>query len=213
MRALICNISLLTLLLLGCSSTVPVEEHGWTRYSIKRFQILKETIVCDSSDCNEKMETIRDAAFVPGEYWSKKSLEWNTQWALEKGLFAKPAIFVRDGKFVFITFCDDKYFVQFDFDSKGQSKIKEPLLYTIDKKSASGLIDHEYRTAVFFSYELNDTLITISALNGKIQYHFVIDEKTNAHPELGKKLNFATPFDVFPEKYCKEEFLPLDSRF
>lgn len=75
MRALICNISLLTLLLLGCSSTVPVEEHGWTRYSIKRFQILKETIVCDSSDCNEKMETIRDAAFVPGEYWSKN--HWN----------------------------------------------------------------------------------------------------------------------------------------
>ena len=200
-------------LIIGCSSSVPVEGHEWARYSIKKFQILNTSIVCDGSNCIEKMETIRDAAFVPGEYWSKKTLEWNTQWALEKGVFAKPVVFVRDGKSIFITFCDDKYFVQFDFDSKGQSKIKEPLLYTINRKSASSLIDHEYRTAESFGYELNDTLITISALNGKIQYRFVVDEKTNAHPELGKKLEFATPFDVFPEKYCKEEILPLDSRF
>ena len=200
-------------MVLGCSSSVPVEGHEWARYSIKKFQVLNASIECDGSNCIEKKETIRDAAFVPGEYWSKKTLEWNTQWALEKGVFAKPVVFVRDGKSIFITFCDGKYFVQFDFDSKRQSKIKEPLLYTIDRKSASGLIDHEYRTAESFGYELNDTLITISALNGKIQYRFVVDEKTNAHPELGKKLEFATPFDVFPEKYCKEEILPLDSRF
>ena len=200
-------------MVIGCSSSVPVENHEWSRFSIKKFQILNASIECDDSNCNEKMEAIRDAAFVPGEYWSKKSLEWNTQWAFEKGVFAKPVVFIRDGKSIFITFCEDKYFVQFDFDSKGQSKIKEPLLYTIDRKSESGVIDHEYRKAESFSYELNDTLITISALNGKIQYRFVIDEKTNVHPELGKKLEFATPFDVFPEKYCKDEILPPDSRF
>lgn len=203
---------LMLFLVSGCSSSKTLKKHDWTRYSIKRFQILKEVMHCDTLGCNREMKNHMSSNFVLGEYWPKKSLEWNTQWIFEKGRFAKPIIYIRNGISVAITFCDEKYFTEFHFDSMGVSRKFEPFLIR-NEIIINGVVDYEYSKVENYRYRFSDSLITIETMNGKNRYLFFVEEKKNVYPKFGKQLNFAEPFALFPETSCKEKILPFDSRF
>jgi len=187
----------------GCASTYLGKKDDWTMFSIESFKVVALGNIVDESK------------FIVGEYWKKRDVNWNVQWAMDNGKFDKPTIYLKNGKDVFVSFCNDRYYAQYTANESGVFERFDFIYGWRDENKSSSDFDHldKMINVSGMKFELKDSLMIIESLDEKLQYVFEIANQKGVQPRLGKKFDSAVPFALFPEESCKQEIFPTDSRF